>query len=304
MDSGLVTSLSGALAQSRRIEVISNNIANADTVGFKSKDLAFEEAMEAAHREDTRSDISEEAPNESEVLSAKGRERSTVLYGADFVNLQAGGFRQTSNPLDVAIEGNGFLEIATPNGIRLTRAGNLALDAEGRLVNNDGFLVLGPAGQGAAAGADPAARAIRVPSGQQLQIDLQGNIYVRGEAAPQLVGSLSLVQVENPTELKPEGRNLFNAGPNAFPRAAGQPEAERTPASVVANAPELNPRPNPLGPTNVAPKVHQGMLESSNVSPVKEMSSLIEAQRLFEQNLKLMQGTGEMSARLSEIGKF
>jgi flagellar basal-body rod protein FlgF len=304
MDSGLVTSLSGALAQSRRIDVISNNIANADTVGFKSKDLAFEEALEAAHREDSRSDISEEPAKESELLSAQGRERSTVLYGSDFLNLSAGGIRQTSNPLDIAIEGNGFLEVATPSGIRLTRAGNLALDAESRLVTNDGFLVLGPGAQAqGAAAADPATRAIRVPGGQ-VQIDIQGNIYTRGAEASQLVGSLSLVQVENPADLKPEGRNLFNPGPNAFARPAGQTTAERTPASVVANAPELNTRANPLGPTNVAPRVHQGMLEGSNVSPVKEMSSLIEAQRLFEQNLKLMQSTGDLTSRLSEVGKF
>lgn len=310
MDAGLVTSMSGALAQSQRVEVIANNLANADTPGFKSDDLTFEESLMGAHQEDTRADLPERPYKESELLSRSGDERRPVLYGAEYTRLRAGNYRQTGNSLDVAIEGNGFLEVLTPQGIRLTRAGNLALDAEGRLVTRDGFLILAP---GPAVNTSPAAtasltetplptpaaadpatiaagRALAVGS-TRIRIDSEGNIYQQ-DGAQGLLGKLSVVQVENPQALKKSGKNLFEASSNAFVKTVRAPGAEGT------------VRPNPLGSTLVPARLHQGMLEGSNVNPITEMTNMIEAHRLFDQNTKLMQVHGDLSNRLSEIGKF
>jgi flagellar basal-body rod protein FlgF len=299
MDPGLVSSLSGALAQSKRVEIIANNLANADTPAFKADNLIFEEALQGVQSQDNRADIPERSFTESELLTRAGDERRVVLYGSEYTDLRAGGFKQTSNPLDVAIEGNGFLEVASPQGVRLTRAGNLALDAQGRLVTRDGFLVLGAG----TAGQDPNTRALTIGT-NQINIDQEGNIYGAASQGSPNLGRLSLVTVENPTALKKVGGGLFESPPEAFAKAPDRGPASVSP--VIADAlGARKPAPaNPLGSTKVAARVHQGMLEGSNVNPINEMTALIEAQRLFDQNTKLMQVHGDIQSRASEIGKF
>lgn len=303
MDSGLVSSLSGALAQSKKIENIANNLANADTPGFKTKDLVFEEALIAAHQEDNRSDIPNRPYKESELLSRRGDENKVVLYGNEFMRLRQGDFKQTNNPLDLAIQGNGFFEVQSPDGVRLTRGGNMAVDAQGRLVTSDGFLILSNRPQGQQGpGPKPETRAIQLPPGA-INVDYDGNIYSENASGSQMVGKLSLIQIENPSSLKPEGRNLFTFDESAI--AVTGPGA-RAPAAVApagAN-PAVPTKPNQLGATLIAPKVHQGMLELSNVNPVSEMTEMIKAHRMYDQNLKLMQSFGDMNQRVSEVGKF
>ncbi len=303
MDSGLVTSLSGALAQSKRIDKIANNLANADTPAFKSDNINFEEALQNAHRMDTRSDIPEKALKESEVFSQSDKAQTVALHGSEYTNFSQGSFRQTNQPFDVAIEGNGFLEVATANGIRLTRAGNLTLDAQGQLTTRDGFLVLGP-GQ---ATQDPATRAIKITDARPV-IDSEGNIYSSPERGGATIGRLSLVRVENPAGLKKEGGTLYTATPEAMARpVGGAAPAARAPASTDLTQLPGQPvvaKTNPLGGTALSPRVHQGVLEASNVNPIQEMSSLIQAHRLFDQNLKMMQTFGDTNTRAAELGKF
>ncbi len=298
MDAGLVSSLSGALAQNRRVEVIANNLANADTPAFKGDDLTFEESLQGTQHKDLRSDIPERPYTESELLSQAGRERRVVLHGSEWTDLKQGSVKQTGNPLDVAIEGNGFLEVLTPGGVRLTRAGNLALDPGGRLMTQDGFLVLGPGGPGQ----DPALRAITV-GGTGVVIDQEGNIYSNNDRGNAALGRLSVVQVANPRAMKKDGRNLFEAPPEAAVRALDAPAAAQRAVAQVAD-PDSVPKENPLGALMIAPRIHQGMLEASNVNPVKEMTKLIEAHRLFDQNSRLMQSIGDINAKSSDIGRF
>ena len=285
MDAGLVTSLSGALATSKQVELIANNLANADTPGFKSDDLTFEESLTDAIAQDTRSDIPQRTPKDSELFSRAGDEVRPVLYGSQFVDFREGSMKQTGNPLDLAIKGNGFLEVATPSGVRLTRAGNLSVDSTGRLTTRDGFLVLGP-GQNTA---NPETRAINVGS-SNIIVDREGNIYRQEKGGNLLVGTLSLVSVENPKGLKKEGNNLFEATADAL--------AKRKPASAET------PKTNPLGSTLNPPEVIQGMVEGSNVNPIAEMTKLIDAHRSFDQNTKIMQTMGNISQTVNEIGKF
>ncbi len=299
MDPGLVSSLSGALAQSRRIDVVANNIANSDTPGFKGNDLSFEEVIQGSHREDKRSDIPERPYTESELLSRAGDERRAVLYGAEFTDLKQGAFRRTGQNLDVAIDGNGFLEVLTPEGVRLTRAGNLALDAGGRLVTKEGFLILGAGAQGA----DPALRALSVGN-ENFTVDSSGQIFSSTGAS---LGSLSVVQVGNPSALKKSGGNLFEAPAEAalvYAQANRAPAAQAPVGAGAAAGAGEKMKPNPLGPVSRPARVIQGMLESSNINPIVEMTKMIEAQRLFEQNTKLMQTFGDLSSKASEIGRF
>jgi flagellar basal-body rod protein FlgF len=300
MDSGLVSSLSGALAQSKKIENIANNLANADSPGFKTKDLVFEEALIAAHQDDTRTDIPQRPYKESELLSRRGDENKVVLYGNEFMRLRQGDFKETHNPLDLAIQGNGFFEVKSPDGVRLTRAGNMAVDAQGRLVTSDGFLVLSARNAGQSGpGVKPETRAIQLPPGS-LNIDYDGNIYSENAQGAQLIAKLSVLQIENTESLKPEGRNLFTFDESALARTS---VGARAPAAVGPN-PAVPTKANPLGTTLIAPKIHQGMVELSNVNPVSEMTEMIKAHRMYDQNLKLMQSFGDMNQRLSEVGKF
>lgn len=302
MDPGLVSSLSGALAQSRRVDVIANNIANADTPGFKTDDLIFDEALQGVQNKDEPGQLSQEPLKDSELLSRAGDEKRVVLYGGEFTDLKAGAYKQTNNPLDLAIEGNGFLEVLTPDGVRLTRAGNLALDSQGKLVTRDGFLVLGAGSKDA----DPATRSLQLGNGTP-HFDVEGNLYKVSGGSEVMVGKLSVLKVENPSALKKAGANLFEAPQEAFASPTGP--GGRGPASLggATGAEAQNgaaPKLNPLGSTLVAPKIHQGMLESSNVDAVKEMTKLIEAHRIFDQNSRLLQTHGDMATRLSEIGRF
>jgi len=294
MESGLISAVSGALAQSRRIEITANNLANADTVGFKADGAIFEEYVQGANKQDTRQGMSNEIPNKIEHLNNSQKDKRVVLYGDEYINLKQGSTVPTNNPLDIAIQGNGFLEVQSPDGIRLTRAGNLSLDRQGRLVNRDGFLVLG---QGNANG--PAEqRAINIGNSKPV-IDRDGAIYSRQGEAMQQVGQLSIVQVGNPRALKKVGGSLFEAGEAADLRSAGQGAAVGRDPAAAPNAKE-----NPLGSLQVPAVVHQGALESSNVNPIREMTQMIEAHRIFEQNAKLMQSFGSMNEQSSALGRF
>jgi flagellar basal-body rod protein FlgG len=224
-------------------------------------------------------------------LSDPQKEKRVVLYGEEFAYLKSGALQSTNNPLDLAIEGNGFFEVATPDGIRLTRAGNLSLDRQGRLVTRDGFLVMADGNPNGA----PEQRAITIGN-QKPVVDKDGGIYVVQAGQMQPVGRIGIVQVGNPSGLKKEGNGFFSAGDDADLRRAGQ-GAGRAPAGEMAAN-------NPLGPINVPAQVHQGFLESSNVNPIQEMTQMIEAHRLFEQNAKLMQSFGNLNQQSSELGKF
>src|SRR5690606_11946683 len=148
----------------------------------------------------------------------------------------------TSNPLDVALEGKGYLEVATPAGVRFTRNGHLKIDADGRLVTRDGHPVLG---EGNAQ--DPAQRSIRVSGTRNLTISHSGEVY----DGDQLVGRLSIVEVSNTDALQKQGSSLY---------------ALKQPYNVqVFNATDV--------------KVHQGFTELSNVNVVEEMTDMILATR-------------------------
>jgi flagellar basal-body rod protein FlgG len=188
----LWTAASGMQAQNTNIDVISNNLANVNTAGFKRSRAEFQDLLYQTMR----------PPG---VTSANGTQMPTGIqigHGTRTVSTQKlfiqGDFQQTQNDLDLAIEGRGFFQITQPNGdIAYTRAGNFKIDSEGRMVTADGYLI------------EPE---ITLPTDTlSVSIATDGTVSVLqpGQTSPTDVGNIQLARFVNPAGLESIGRNLF-----------------------------------------------------------------------------------------------
>ena len=179
---------------------------------------------------------------------------------------EQGGLSATSNPYDLAINGNGFLQVQLPSGqTAYTRAGNLAVNAEGTMVTADGY---------------PIEPSITVPAeATAVQITRDGIVEVQlaGQTDPQQVGQLELAAFINPAGLEAIGDNLFLETP-----ASGSPNVA-TPGSPGIGT------------------LMQGYLEISNVDAVEEISSLIVAQRAYEMNARVITAADEMLQATTQL---
>jgi flagellar basal-body rod protein FlgF len=183
MENAQLISLSRQVALQRQMDVVANNIANINTNGFKSEALLYEEfVMPVASDNDF--------PQLDQPLSY-------VQDWGTFHDMGPGAVIQTGNPLDVALQGEGFLAVQTPAGERWTRAGALQIDAEGTLVNFDGYPVLGDGGPIRFDGSDT-----------DIMIDSTGSVSTNAGTK----GRLRLVEFDNPQELAREGDNLYAGG--------------------------------------------------------------------------------------------
>ncbi len=193
MENAQLIGLSRQIALQRQMDVVANNIANINTTGFKSEQLLFEEyLMPVARDRDFR------VPDQRLSFT---QDWSTVH------DMSAGAITQTGNPLDVALQGDGFLVVETPAGQRWTKAGSLQIDATGTLVNLDGHPVLSDAGPVRFAAAET-----------DVTIAQDGTI----SSSAGLKGRLRLVEFADPQETVREGDNLFSGGtPLAGHRNAG-----------------------------------------------------------------------------------
>jgi len=189
---GIYQVLSGALAQEKRLEVITNNLANINTSGFK-KDIALFEGMTGAGRETT-------ASPESQLSPASPMFSSINRIITDF---SAGPIRMTGEPLDVAIAGEGFFAVQTPVGIRYTRNGHFTLNAAREIVTQSGFQILGSGGP------------ISLPTGN-IMINSEGRISVKDSetigGAPVEIDLLPIFRFENSEVLQKVGASLFDTG--------------------------------------------------------------------------------------------
>jgi flagellar basal-body rod protein FlgF len=167
MNRAIYPILSGALAQERQMQVFANNMANVNTAGFKQDNQSFTSVMARvqagipllAHPAGFGQQIG--------VRPAGAAERVFVSPSAVHTSFEAGRVRITGNPLDAAIEGSGFFEVKTPQGIRYTRSGMFSLDSQRRLVTNLGYPVMGTKGE------------IKIPPGT-VHVNAQGAIDVDG----------------------------------------------------------------------------------------------------------------------------
>ena len=248
MSDGIYAALSGAIAQQRNLDVTANNVANASTTGFRADRVSFEEVLADAGAGEPN------APGQLRYVQVAKVQSDTA----------AGALQKTGNPLDVALQGDGFFVVDTPQGERLTRAGNFVTDADGVLRTNDGFRVFGVAGDVSSGGSE-----IRIPSdASEVKIAADGTI----QAGDTVVGTLRIVSVENPESLEKEGLTRFLADGVAL--AASQAE------------------------------VVQGHLETSNMNAVAGMTELITVSRSFEAFQKVIDTFQQLDNRTArELGK-
>ncbi|MBL1294215.1 MAG: flagellar basal-body rod protein FlgG [Thiotrichales bacterium] len=253
MNSALFAAKTGLDAQQTRVAVIANNLANASTTGFKRDRVVFEDLLYQNVRQVG-------AASSQNTLLPSGLNIGTGVRVVATEKLHTqGNVTITDDPLNVAIQGRGFLQTLLPDGsLGYTRDGSLQIDAEGQLVNSSGF---------------PIQPAINIPAASlSISIGSDGTVsaQISGQAAPTQVGNLQLVDFVNPSGLQPVGDNLFLESASSGAPQAGTPGL------------------NGLG------SLVQGAIESSNVNVVEELVSMIEAQRAYELNSKTIETVDQM----------
>jgi flagellar basal-body rod protein FlgF len=197
MQNALLVGLSRQVALSRELDVVANNIANIDTVGFKADGAVFEEFIGQVAR--------------SGNLPGTDSRVSFVQDRATWSNLGQGPLQRTGNALDVAIEGSGFLAVQTPRGERYTRNGALHVNANGELVTSEGYQVLGDSGP-----------ITLQPKDRDISISEDGTISVRegdNTKTESQRGKLRMTSFEFPGRLQKDGSSTFMAPAGVAPRA-------------------------------------------------------------------------------------
>ena len=249
----LFSAATGMQAQQLNMDVISNNLANVNTTGFKKGRPDFQDLIyQTLQLAGMASSATTQVPTGMQVgLGVRPAAVQRLFIQGDFV--------KTDNSLDLAIEGQGFFQIQHPNGETLyTRSGAFKLDADGRVVNSDGWLLLPE---------------ITIPAdAEQINVASDGTVSVRqaGNTAAVQVGNIELVTFANPTGLDGVGRNNFRLTDASGDAIAGTPGEDG------------------LG------QIQQGYLELSNVAVVDEMVAMIVAQRAYEANSKAIQAGDQL----------
>jgi len=257
----LSTAATGMEAKQLAVEVIAHNLANMNTTAFKRQRAEFQDLLFQTLHQPGA------ASSDAGTIVPTGVQVGLgVNAGSVYRITEQGSLSQTANPYDVAISGDGYFRIQLPNGGEAyTRAGNFSLSPEGELVTSDGYRV------------EPG---IVVPvEARQMVINQQGQVQalLDGEAEPQVVGQLELVIFANEAGLEQIGGNLLL---ESAASGAPQPGVPGDPGFGV---------------------VRQGFIESSNVDAVTEVTALIQAQRAYEMNARVISAADEMLAASSNL---
>ena len=272
--------VSAAISQQKKLDVLANNVANANTPGFKKDQLVFKEYLTVLEKGLHDIDLPNKEWAPEDFYRSYGAEHAFVKIDGSFTDHQQGQLTPTGNPLDLAVKGKGMFEVLGSNGVRYTRKGNFTISKDGVLVTDDGSPVLSKidtaldATQGREAGAAsiprPEERTIKVPPGQ-VSINLAGDVFVSGAK----VASISLVDFRDPHALKKEGNSLF---------------INTQDANIIQDQKS---------------SIYQGFVEQSNVQAISEMSDLIKAHRHLESIQKAIRTYDTISAKaVNEISKF
>ena len=253
-------SKTGMDAQQTSMDIISNNLANVSTSGFKRSRAVFEDLLYQTIRQPG-------AASSQQTQLPTGLQVGTGVRPVATARVfTQGTLQQTGNNLDVAINGQGFLQVQMPDGtIGYTRDGSLRIDHQGQVVTSNGF-TLSPA--------------ITIPAhSQSVTIGQDGTISVTqaGSAIPTQAGSIQLVNFVNPGGLQAIGQNLYTETAASGTPAAGTPGT------------------NGLGLLN------QGYVEASNVNVVEELVSMIQTQRAYEINSKAIQTSDQMLQKVAQL---
>ena len=253
-------SKTGMEAQQTQLDTIAHNLANSATNGYKKSHAVFEDLM--------YQNLRQAGANSSDATTLPtglqlGLGTRAVATSRSFIQ---GSLQQSSNPLDVAISGQGFFEVQMPDGsTAYTRDGSFQVNATGQLVTNNGY---------------PVQPGITVPANAtSVTVANDGTVSVTlpAQSAPQTVGKLQTANFVNPAGLDPKGQNLY-----AETGASGTPNPG-------------TPGQNGLG------LIQQGFVETSNVNVVEELVGMIQTQRAYELNSKAIKTSDEMLARLTQL---
>ncbi len=253
-------SKTGLEAQQTQMDVISNNLANVSTTGFKRSRAVFEDLLYQNLRQPGA-----QSSQQSQIPSGLQIGTGVRPIAAERIHTQ-GNLQQTSNKLDVAIQGAGFLQVLLPDGTTgYTRDGSLQTDNQGQLVTSNGYVV------------QPA---MTIPANATtVTIALDGVVTVTqpGATAPVQVGSMQVASFINPSGLESMGQNLYL-----------ETASSGTPSTNVPG-------------TNGTGTISQGYVETSNVNVVEELVNMIQIQRAYEINSKAITTSDQMLQKLSQI---
>ncbi len=251
----------GMTAQQLRVETISNNLANMNTTGYNARRAEF---ADLHYQQMSRAGTVN--ASDGTILPTGVQIGLGVRPSAVSIHMAQGALSATGNDLDVAIDGTGFLEVTLPSGeSAYTRDGSLKRSADGLIVTSDGY---------------PVSPEITIPSdARSISINGAGEIYAyfQDNAEGQLLGQLTLAGFTNAKGLEALGSNLFS-----------ETEASGPPLQSTAGADGLG-------------SLRQGYLEDSSVDAVREVTELIEAQRGYEMNAKVISAADQMMAATTQV---
>ena len=272
---GIYTGASGMVAQMHKMDAISNNLANVDLTGYK-RDTSVHKAFPQMLLRRTGDDGVYKFPFGSmDTSPVVGMLGTGVELNELYTVFEQGAMKETGNPFDLALDGDGFFSIQTPQGERYTRNGTFLIDNNGLLVTKDGLPVMGEKGM------------IHLKK-NNFVVDSQGRVFQNADLADdprrlvsmeendwagmEQVDTLKIVDFDRSRYLKKQGGSLWAAN-----RESGEPHAA------------------PLGSST---KTIQGFLEGANVNPVTEMVQMIEVNRAYEANQKVIQSHDTMTSQL------
>ncbi len=272
---GLYTGASGMIAQQHRMDALANNIANVDVTGYKkdtSVSKAFPEMLIRRMSDDGLYKFPFGSIDTAPVIGTLG---TGVEYNESYTIFAQGPLKQTKNPFDLALQGKGFFTVDVNGTDKYTRNGTFLINNEGVLVTKDGYPVLGRKG-------------IIHLKKNNFVIDEKGNVYQNSTFAKdpnrlvsmqenewdklEKVDTLKIVDFKRPRYLKKEGESFWRS----------------TEESGKAQQKKLG----------TATKVEQGFLEGSNVNPVKEMVAMIQVNRAYEANQKVIQTQDSLTGKI------
>ena len=250
----LSTASTGMAAQQLNVEVISNNIANMNTVGFKRQRAEFEDLLYQNLEQ-----VGAQSSDQGNIVPTGVQIGAGVTAGSVYRITTQGALTQTGNQFDLAINGRGFFQVQLPTGeTAYTRAGNFSVNDQGQLVTADGYLL------------QPT---IAIPqNATSVTVNDNGQVQamVPGSATPTIVGQLTLATFMNENGLEARGNNLLMESAASGPPTTGNP-----------------------GSTDFG-VIKQGYTEASNVDAVSEITALIVAQRAYEMNTKVVTTADQM----------
>jgi flagellar basal-body rod protein FlgG len=257
----LTVAATGMMAQQLHVEVIANNIANMTTTGFKRQRPEFQDLLYQSQRR-----MGATSSQDGTIVPAGVQLGLGVKTAAVYRIHEQGNLVNTEDPLDLAIQGDGFFVVQLPNGdTAYTRSGNFQLSPEGTLVTADGYTV---------------SPGITIPADAiEISINAEGGVSakVQGQVAMVDLGQLQLATFVDPAGLEAIGNNLLV-------------ETEASGPALLGTA----------GSDGYG-TIQQGFLESSNVNPVQEITALIAAQRAYEMNSKVISASDQMLQTVTQL---